>query len=72
MTADVVVIGAGGHAKVCVEILQSMGERVAFCVADGDSPLRCASELKFCSATHIWQNSPRRATGGSLWPWEKT
>ncbi len=40
MTADVVVIGAGGHAKVCVEILQSMGERVAFCVADGDSPLR--------------------------------
>jgi UDP-perosamine 4-acetyltransferase len=40
MSADVVVVGAGGHAKVCVEILQSMGERVAFCVADVDSPLR--------------------------------
>jgi len=28
-----VVVGAGGHAKVCIEILRHMGERVTYCVA---------------------------------------
>lgn len=33
---DVVVIGAGGHARVCVEILREMGCRVPACVVGDD------------------------------------
>ncbi len=41
MNTDIIVIGAGGHAKVCIELLRSMGERVAFCVGAPGSPDRC-------------------------------
>lgn len=37
----VVVVGAGGHAKVVVELLEAMGERVAYCVARVDSDALC-------------------------------
>jgi UDP-perosamine 4-acetyltransferase len=36
MRSDIIVIGAGGHAKVCIEIIREMGQRVAFCVAVAD------------------------------------
>jgi UDP-perosamine 4-acetyltransferase len=36
MKAPVIIVGAGGHAKVCIELLQAMGETVLCCVgADG-------------------------------------
>lgn len=38
---DVVMIGAGGHAKVCIELLRAMGENVAYCVGASDSPDEC-------------------------------
>jgi UDP-perosamine 4-acetyltransferase len=41
MRSMVVVVGAGGHAKVCIELLQAMGEEVAYCVGGDDSPDRC-------------------------------
>lgn len=41
MNANVVVVGAGGHAKVCIELLRAMGEQVAWCVGDADSPPQC-------------------------------
>ena len=41
MSADIVVVGAGGHAKVCVELLRAMGEQVAWCVGDAGSPPQC-------------------------------
>ncbi len=42
MNSEVIVIGAGGHAKVCIELLHAMGEKVAFCVGNGsDSPDLC-------------------------------
>lgn len=41
MKSEVIVIGAGGHAKVCIELLRAMGEKVAFCVGASDSPERC-------------------------------
>lgn len=41
MRPEVIVIGAGGHAKVCIELLRSMGEEVAFCVGGSDSPDHC-------------------------------
>jgi UDP-perosamine 4-acetyltransferase len=38
---DIIVLGSKGHAKVCIEILQSMGERIAFCVGADDSDDFC-------------------------------
>lgn len=37
----IVMVGAGGHAKVCIELLQAMGERVAFCVGGDDNGPVC-------------------------------
>ncbi len=39
MQKGVVVIGAGGHAKVCVELLRAMGAEVDYCIG-GDSSVR--------------------------------
>ena len=41
MRTGVVVVGGGGHAKVCIELLQRMGETVDWCVANGDGPDLC-------------------------------
>lgn len=41
MRSEVIVIGAGGHAKVCIESLRASGEKVAFCVGASDSPEWC-------------------------------
>lgn len=43
MTRSVIVIGAGGHAKVCIELLRAMGEAVDFCVGGRDSPPTCVN-----------------------------
>jgi UDP-perosamine 4-acetyltransferase len=40
--SGVVVLGAGGHAKVVIEILRAMGERVDLCIGGADSPDTCA------------------------------
>lgn len=37
----IVMVGAAGHAKVCIELLRAMGEEVAFCVGGGDSAASC-------------------------------
>lgn len=36
MKKGVVVVGAGGHAKVCVELLRAMGLQVDYCIGSGD------------------------------------
>lgn len=36
MSKGVVVVGAGGHAKVCVELLRAMGMQVDYCIGGGD------------------------------------
>ncbi len=41
MKKEIVVVGAGGHAKVCIELLQAMGELVAYCVGGAESPESC-------------------------------
>lgn len=38
MNGEVIVVGAGGHARVCIESLRLMGEVVAVCVAGMDGP----------------------------------
>jgi UDP-perosamine 4-acetyltransferase len=41
MKSEIIVVGAGGHAKVCIELLRAMGETVAYCVGGDDSPGQC-------------------------------
>jgi len=41
MSRGIVVVGASGHAKVCIEILRHMGEDVAICVAGPDAAGSC-------------------------------
>lgn len=41
MKNGVVVVGAGGHAKVCIENLRGMGEQIDFCVGDENSHSTC-------------------------------
>lgn len=35
--SGVIMVGAGGHAKVCIELFRAMGETVAFCIADAQN-----------------------------------
>lgn len=37
MHDSVIVVGAGGHAKVCVELLQAAGRRVAYCIGTSEA-----------------------------------
>ena len=41
MSKGVVVVGAGGHAKVCIESLRSMGKQVDYCVGDASVHRSC-------------------------------
>lgn len=41
MKSSVIIVGAGGHAKVCIELLREMGEQIAFCIGNSDSPEKC-------------------------------
>lgn len=41
MTNSVIVAGAGGHAKVAIEILRASGYPVEFCVGNDNSPAMC-------------------------------
>lgn len=41
MRTEIVVAGAGGHAKVCIELLCAMGESIAYCVGGADSSDHC-------------------------------
>lgn len=38
---SVIVLGAGGHAKVVIEILRAVGYQVSYCVGGADSPDEC-------------------------------
>lgn len=38
---DVIVVGAGGHAKVCIDSLRAMGLHVAYCVGTDPSVRQC-------------------------------
>lgn len=43
-TERIVILGAGGHAKVCIEIFRDMGIPLAYCI--GDDILRIAQSLR--------------------------
>ena len=37
----IILLGAGGHAKVCIDIFQTCGQRVYCCIAQGDEQKSC-------------------------------
>jgi UDP-perosamine 4-acetyltransferase len=41
MKKGIVIVGAGGHAKVCIELLQAMGEQISYCIGNEESPELC-------------------------------
>ena len=41
MKTGVVVLGAGGHAKVVIEILRATGCDVSYCIGDSDAADEC-------------------------------
>jgi UDP-perosamine 4-acetyltransferase len=50
---NIIVIGAGGHAKVCIELLQSMGETVAYCIGADDSADVCMGTPVYKDETEL-------------------
>jgi UDP-perosamine 4-acetyltransferase len=53
MNPGIVVVGAGGHAKVCIELLRDMGLPVAFCVGGVEDPDLCAGVLVLKGDEHL-------------------
>jgi len=53
MKDEIVVIGDSGHAKVCIELLQAMGNRVACCVGVTDGPNTCVGVPVFKGDAHL-------------------
>ncbi|RYE41773.1 MAG: acetyltransferase [Hyphomicrobiales bacterium] len=41
MSLGVIVLGAGGHAKVCIDLLRAMGREPSFCIGGIEAPLQC-------------------------------
>ncbi len=61
---EIIIIGAGGHAKVCIELLQAMGESIAYCIGTEDSPDRCLGFSVLKGDKHLvglYQQGYRRA-----------
>lgn len=53
MRSGVVVIGAGGHAKVCIELLRAMGREVAYCIGGTDAAATCLGVPVLAGDDHI-------------------
>ena len=53
MNDGIVVLGGGGHAKVVIELLREMGQRVAICVGEENSPERCLDLVVLKGDAHL-------------------
>lgn len=53
MNNHIILIGGGGHAKVCIELLRAMGETVAYCVGAADSGADCLGVPVLAGDEHI-------------------
>lgn len=53
MKSEIVIIGAGGHAKVCIELLKAQGDLVAFCIGSADSSDTCLGVPVLKSDEHL-------------------
>jgi UDP-perosamine 4-acetyltransferase len=53
MKSGIVVVGAGGHAKVCLELLHEMGEKIAYCIGGSESAEDCGGILVLKGDDHL-------------------
>jgi UDP-perosamine 4-acetyltransferase len=53
VSLGIVVVGAGGHAKVCIELLRAMGEDVVFCIGGEDAVGDCLGVPILAGDDHI-------------------
>lgn len=53
MNKGVVIVGAGGHAKVCIELLRAMDVSVACCIGGEDSGDRCLDLPVYKGDAHL-------------------
>lgn len=53
MRSPIVVVGAGGHAKVCIETLRAAGESVGWCIGGGGGPATCAGVAVLAGDHHL-------------------
>lgn len=53
MKNEIIVLGAGGHAKVCIELLRAQGDVVAFCIGSSDSSNTCVGVPVLKSDDHL-------------------
>ncbi|QDV23488.1 Putative acetyltransferase EpsM [Aureliella helgolandensis] len=62
LASKVVVVGAGGHAKVCIELLRSMGQQVSYCVGASGGPSRCLDVPVLQGDEHLQRMRQRGAS----------
>ncbi len=55
MSEKIIIVGAGGHAKVCIELLREMGEEIAYCVGETDSGHSCMGVPVLCGDSNLSQ-----------------
>lgn len=53
MKKEIIMIGAGGHAKVCIELLRAMGEKVSYCIGQEDSLTHCLAVPVLQGDSHL-------------------
>lgn len=53
MKQEIIMVGAGGHAKVCIELLRAMGEEVSYCIGQEDSPTHCLAVPVLKGDSHL-------------------
>jgi UDP-perosamine 4-acetyltransferase len=55
MKNSVIVLGAGGHAKVVIEILRAAGHQISYCVGGEDSPKECMGVPVLLGDDHLFK-----------------
>lgn len=53
LNKPVIILGAGGHAKVIIELFKANQQEVAFCVAGADSPDSCSGVKVLKGDSHL-------------------
>lgn len=64
MNEAIVVAGAGGHAKVCIELLRASGHAVSLCIGAEIGPTHCMGVPVLVGDHHwsrLWEQGYRRA-----------
>jgi len=64
MKSSIIVIGAGGHAKVVIELLQANGYSIDFCIGAAESPEFCLNIPVLKGDEHLnilWQQGYKHA-----------